>query len=267
MLQRKLKELVGHLGQWLERFQKAKEAVPEVQKIKEQAEWLTQVVEERPPEVLDISTGPLEERIDQTHKFVLETLPMLPEVDPRSITFATSTSTFGTDSAVTFLMLAGERDSPRAKEYTDKQQRDYEELQRVQKRFEEVRDRMRKVLPMKVIQLELAYQTYYAAKSGIGERTAAALEMRTLLDQVQGELFQKAQRNPRENMTWETMAERLQPDLVPSNLLKAQKQTRSDLVDELSVIAKQREGISTRDLNVVWTRWLDHLYIVLGLLY
>lgn len=265
MIERKLKEIIGHVSQWLERFQKAKEAVPDVQKIKEEAEWLTQVFKDRPPEVLDISADPLEERIDQTHKIVMEGLQMLPEIDRQSITFATSASTFGTDSAISYVIMAAESDSPRAREYAEKQQRAYEELQRVQKRFEEVRERMRKLLPMKVTQLELAHQAYYTAKSGTGERTAAALEMRTLLNQVQGELFQKARSKPKENMTWETMAERLQPDPAPRSLLRAQEQTRSELVDELSRITKQREGISIRDLNIVWMRWLDHLYIVLGL--
>jgi hypothetical protein len=46
-------------------------------------------------------------------------------------------------------------------------------------------------------------------KSGVGERTAAALEIRTLLDEIQGFLFEKARKQEKETITWNEMSKRL----------------------------------------------------------
>ncbi len=68
-------------------------------------------------------------------------------------------------------------------------------------------------------------------------------------------------------MTWEKMSERLQPDPVLSGVLKGREETQSALKNELSAIMKQYEsGAAPKDLDGVWARWVDHLFIVSGLL-
>lgn len=111
-------------------------------------------------------------------------------------------------------------------------------------------------------------KVYMAVRAQTGERTAAAMEIRTLLDGVKGELWERAKKWPKENMTWDIMADRLAVnDLTGhSKELMTQGKIRSSLIHRLSDIGKDREGGSATNLDYIWTEVLDHLYAILGLI-
>ena len=107
-------------------------------------------------------------------------------------------------------------------------------------------------------------------KAGAGNKTAAAMEMRTFLDGLSGELVQMAKRSKTENTpTWEKMAKRLSKNgasSVECQEVLRQETVRSSLVSRLSDVGKDREGSSVTNLNHIWTELLEHAFTVLSLI-
>jgi hypothetical protein len=92
--------------------------------------------------------------------------------------------------------------------------------------------------------------------------------MRTLLDGIKGDLFEKARNMAKENMTWERMAGRLSKGKSggpEEKELVDQESERERLIECLSKVAKDREGGSRTDIDTLWTQILDHIYVVLTL--
>lgn len=270
-MEKQLRNLLDHLKTWLDRYRKAGEAVPSVQRTLESIEWQLGVLEQRPSEGVVLPMPEIEEQADLVYKTVMRDLPMIPEYDPEAVSFVTSVTNIGSSMIHTLVSGVAVFETPQAREYAEDKAKAYRELQASQNRPEEVQQLLGQVLPTTTAKFDIAYKAYYAAKSGAGTRTAAALEMRTLLDVVKGELFDKARNQPKENMTWEKMTQRFLPGPEP---LTAMRRTqlimhegiRSRLVEDLSTTAKQWEGAHPNNLDDMWTRLIDHLHIVLNLI-
>ena len=123
--------------------------------------------------------------------------------------------------------------------------------------------------PNTIERFEKAVHAYSTYKSGIGERTSAANTIRNLIAGVQGTLFEKSRKQPKENMTWGKMGSRL-ARIVPNSEnypeFIRQNEVRTRLISSLSDIVKDREGGAATNLDFVWTRVLDHLFVTLSLL-
>ena len=115
--------------------------------------------------------------------------------------------------------------------------------------------------PTVVSKFDLARRAYQQHELGTGEVTSAALEMRTVLDAVKGELFKRARKTSKENMTWEEMSARLASNMDSRETLLKQGKIRSTLYEDLSQVAKQR---GVRSIDSLWTQTLDHLFVVLA---
>jgi hypothetical protein len=85
--------------------------------------------------------------------------------------------------------------------------------------------------------------------------------MRTLIDAVQGELFERARKTAGERMSWSIMSDRLASGAGGPDILRNQEVTRAALYDDLSSVAKQR---GVRSIETLWSRTLDHLFVVLA---
>ena len=112
----------------------------------------------------------------------------------------------------------------------------------------------------------VAYDSYQHFKAGSEAKENVALSIRTFLDGVQGELFEKARSVPRENMTFNEMVTRLKlvsesPSLRMQLVWEAYN--RAKIYGDLSSILKQRERQSVRNLDYIWTSLLDHLFVLL----
>lgn len=108
---------------------------------------------------------------------------------------------------------------------------------------------------------ESAVRAYQQSRVGVGQPSGAALEMRTLLDAVQGELFERARKASGEKMVWSTMSERLASSALGPDVLGSQEAVRAALCADLSTVAKQR---GVRSIENLWAQSLDHLFVVLG---
>ena len=112
----------------------------------------------------------------------------------------------------------------------------------------------------------IAQKAYYSAKGNDDNITTAALEIRNLLEKFKGDLYLKAMRVTKENMTWEIMAERLCPrdkSFVGHAELIEQKAKHTDLTGPLSSKLKRREDKAPIHIDDLWTMTLDHMYIIL----
>ena len=159
---------------------------------------------------------------------------------------------------------------PAAASYASKHLESYERLQRSQQRPAAVRSAIEELFTGDTLtRFDVAHSGVRKTELGVSSASAAAMEIRTFLDGVQGQLFSAARKHPQQSMNWEIMARALfdRPcDATMLNQLLAQGPLRSELIDELSGIGKRRTAHDQNDLKNVWMRSLDHVFIVLNLL-
>ena len=94
--------------------------------------------------------------------------------------------------------------------------------------------------------------------------SATASEIRNLLHSLNGYLFAKARTVDEQKLKWEDYATRLVPYFLPNHLYQElvwQGVVHNELIQILAPGAKDRKTI---DIDDIWTRVLDHFFIVLG---
>ena len=259
-----------HLKEWLKRHKNAQAALPYVQQNLDRIEWELEALNNRPDEAAEIPLADIETKLVRDHDHLTKALPMMPDYDLSTIVGSTTIATSGSSGVYEYVTKVGDLGTPDTLAYFERYTLTYDELQDAQERPQAVRALIEKLDNSSTLErFDKASNAYFAAKSGTGERTATASEMRTLLDGVQGDLFKKARRWPKENMPWDKMTERLtkgEPGGVEQKELVNQGKTRSKILSRLSDILKDREGSSSTNLNNLWTQLIDHLYVVLGLI-
>jgi hypothetical protein len=267
---KKLEANRDYLAQWLERHKKAQFVAPYIQMNLEITEWEIQALANRPDEASEIPLTGLSARFDRDRNYLSNVLPMMPEYEPHELVNSTAVWTSGSASVYEYVTRVGELGTPNALAYSQKYTLSYNELQNAQARPNEVRALIERLnSPQTLQRFDRALSAHYAARSGTGQRTAAASEMRTLLDGLQGDLFARARKWKKENMTWATMAERLskgKSGQTEQQELANQEAARTRLISQLSDVLKNREGSSSMNLDNLWAQVLDHIYIVLGLI-
>jgi hypothetical protein len=259
----------AHLTEWLDRLKKARNVAPYVQNMLEITEWRIQALKSRPTEVSTPLPTELTSQFEHEHKYLTSMLPLIPSYLPDSVqnTFAVATS--GASSMYAYVLKIGHQGTSISKDYSKKYTSLYMTLQASQERLNSVRRLVQKTFDSRLLEkFDRASQAFAAMKCGLAERTTVALEMRTLLDSIQGFLFEKSRKHPKENMTWNEMAKRLAKGVYAGHehqTLLNQGYKRSNLINMLSPIAKDGEGKILHDLEDIWTQTLDHIFIVLGL--
>ena len=259
-----------HLVLWLESYKEAKDVVPYVQNMLEITEWKIQALKALPPEVSTVIPKDIIPQFDREHNYLTSALPVIPRYNPDAIRNSFALMTSGASSAYAYILTIDHQGVRESQDYSKKYTSLYNTLQVSQNRPKSIRDLLEKLKAKAALQkFDRASQAFATVKSGVGERTAAALEIRTLLDDVQGFLFDKARKQPKENMTWNEMSKRLAKGLYAGHEyqgLITQGAKRSALIDTLSRIAKDREGKLLNSMEDIWSQALDHIFIVLGLI-
>jgi hypothetical protein len=110
---------------------------------------------------------------------------------------------------------------------------------------------------------DAAFEAQRRLRAGTGSEYSAALEIRTAIEGVKGELFEEARHNIRENMDWDMMAGRLCRDVEHQQLLLNQEVVYKTLHGHLSTLAKRRPVDQIPSIDALWTMFLDHLLIML----
>ena len=256
-----------HLENWLQNFEQARDIVPRVQKELEKTEWEIDALSNLPEEAAEIPSGDMKVLFDNDFKYLTQALPMLPTFNVSQLSDSDAISSSGTMSVYQYVSRIADIATPKALEFSNRYTLKYQEIQIAHDRPNEVRNLLAK-LPSKNTseRFERAEKSYMLFKAGSGEKTSAAIEMRTFLNGLSGDLFQIARESKKENMTWERMAERLSKggtEGLEYNEMIHQKGIHSSLLERLSQIGKDREGGSVTNLNHIWTELQDHVFTVL----
>ena len=265
----KLKQKREYLAEWLARVRSASRIAPQVQKDLEFTEWQIKAIDTRPVDADEIPMPELDRTADSDLANLPSAYPWLPQFNEDAPSSASAFTSTGTLSVSIYVGRVGDLDSQPAKEYSADQLSSLGALQAKHDRPSEVRALIARLRnPATLERLDRALQSYQSFQTGTGTRSAAAIDMRTLLDGVKGDLFQLARSHDQDNMSWETMARRLARgpnQQAACDELIGQLAARTSLIERLSDIAKDREGGSLTDLHQVWLEIQNHLIAVLGL--
>jgi len=257
------RQIQNHLDEWLRRYQTAADIAPWVGQARDQAAWQV-----RASDVINSSTSD-EMKNYASRQLALEVemlraqLPLPPVYRPSSEAIVSLTTTSSSMSMYgAALNLQDMKRVPLADSYALIEA--YQDLQKKQDRVAQTGDRLVRLSPSLGDQLDICRKGHETARFNDESAPAAALEMRTLLDNVKGELFSRARRTPKENMTWQLMAERLAANLEQGQLLLEQGMQRDQIYDRLSAILKRRQPNEAVRIPELWTLVIDHLFVTVG---
>jgi hypothetical protein len=258
-----------YLESWLEKFKSAEDVAPEVQKNLEFTRWQIEAVEACPDESSEVPFPNLTITLDSDIKHLETALPLIPTYDKEQILGSTSFTASGTASIFDFTVRVGDLGTEDAEEYSGKFTIAFQELQKKYDRPNEVRELIERTKnPNTLERFDAARECYESYQIDNSQRTAVAVNMRNLIDGVKGDLFKAAQQQPKENMTWSSMANRIArggPDGPQAAELLGQEEKHSALVTRLSDVLKDREAGSFTNIDYLWSDVLDYLVAVLGL--
>ena len=266
----KLETRKAYLEEWLFRFRKAQAVVSIVQMNLDQTNWEIDAWRNRPAEAGEILTPYLSQKFDRENQFLQKAFHPMPNYEMTDINRGTAVMISGSSILYEYVAKVGDLGTKNAIAYSSHYTAQYRELQEAQQRPAHVRSMIEAIGSRNTLErFDRAYLAFIAYRSSAGSKPAAGMEIRTLMDGIQGDLFALARKWPKENMIWETMVDRLaigEPNGIAHKELLDQERVRSTLISRLSQIGKDREGESITNLDSIWTEILDHLFTVLGLI-
>lgn len=265
---KKAQQIQQHLDQWLEHQKQAQDAIPYVNQLRENNAWVIDALTHRPAGSESIPLGEIPTLLEFELESVQRNLPLPPQYNSGGPFSSVVVSTSGNTAFYDFISQHSGLNTPDAESFTVKYKHQYQKLQTDQDRPHQVRRLLVRLGNQNTVdRFDHAATAFSAAQASVGSRADAAGAMRTTLDGVKGNLFARAKTLGGENMTWETMAHRLANNQPAARFqLIAQEKTHASLVSDLSTILKDREGSNQANLSDVWTRFLDHIFTVLGLI-
>lgn len=197
---KKLTDARDYLRTWLERTRQAADAAPTVQKLYDLLDWEVRTYEHRPVEANSISTADLDRYTQSVYGRITSALPMISAMPASGLTQVGSVTASTSSAMLTYVIDVSYLQTPDAVSYASNALAEYRKLQESQQRPAQVRALLATRLPSVTAKFDSAGNAYQHCQSGLADKTTAALEMRTFLDGVKGELFERARRQPAENM-------------------------------------------------------------------
>lgn len=259
-----------HLSNWLKSLRDAIEISRFVKLQLDYTNWMIETINS-----LSGTEGPFygtnfAKQVNENTEYIRRAFPPLSPFDYSTV--GSSSGFTAADSSTLFSILVDidEFTTGETNTYVNELITKYRELEEQYKRHEEVFQLLQEHnFKDSISRFNDAFEMYNLYKNDFTNSSSAANEIRNLINGIKGDLFEKARKREKENMTWSTMAQRLAksgPNSNECNEIKNQEGEQSDLIDLLSRILKKREGIHTIDLDTIWIRTLDHIYIVLNLI-
>ncbi|MGE0273717.1 MAG: hypothetical protein AB7M05_21015 [Alphaproteobacteria bacterium] len=259
----KLKQARDHLRNWLEQSRSIASAAPGVKKIEEQLDWEVRTLEGRPAEAVNLSTTGIDERSDDLLSRVQSYYPSLPIVDSSGFTFVNSITTSTSSATVQFVMSVDQVGTPAAVAYASRALDEYRIIQRNQNRDGELRSMLQVKLPSVLSRFDAAQSAYEKARVGHNDAAAAAIAARNFVDGLKGELVERARKAPGESISVDQAVSRLFAGSPMEADVTHEMNKRGDLIAGLSDVAKARRPASTADIEGLWSRVLDHAFVVM----
>lgn len=256
----KPKLIAAYIREWLERQRQEAELASDIQHARSAAEWQEAAYADIYPYLPESDRKVLDSRFDLAYHHLKSELPMPPSYGPGAVTGISSAVATGTMGTYGFAI--GLRDlGPLAFAKAQPHIASFQRLQASQNRVTEVRGLLFKISAKLADQFERANDEQVVVSTHPDRVATAALEIRTVVDNLKGELFERARNTPRENMTWEIMADRLAKRASHETsvaLLLEQRSERGSLIDKLSALAKSRSEANEGELSNLWSLVLGH---------
>jgi hypothetical protein len=263
---RKKEEQRDHYAEQLRRLKIANESVQPMQSLLDQLILEINALKNRPTESDEIPLDEIAERTNQQQEGYIRAFPTFPVMD-QGFTSSFFVGSSSGSAVVSWVGRVGDLGTLAAQDYSKKFVNEFREFQESQNRPSEVRDMLTKLDDANLVsRFDAALKSMGLSKAGVGSRTSAATDMRTLIDGLKGVLLQNAQLQPKENMTWPEMARRLTrgaPGGDEERELIRQEEIRARLYSRLSDVLKDRESGSITDVSLIWLEVLNHIYAVL----
>lgn len=260
------KSKLQYLKDWLDRFKRAGESVSYVEKWKEQTQWEIDALSNAPCDSDENHKGEMLDTFQLDSQQMQRALPMMPDYDLGNVSSTDGSATTSTAYVYSFVVDAGNVPKDENKKFSDLFTEKYQAIQRKYNILEEIRAKLIDLgFSGTSKRFETACHTFDLYKSGAVRKSAAAMEIRTFLDGLKGELFQRVRKWDNENMTWEEMANRVADRDERSEkyrIMIFQGEIRKKIISKLSAIGKNREGSPTIKLDDIWSQTLDHTYSI-----
>lgn len=267
---KKLEERKAHLEEVKASYLKAQDVIPIIQQNIDITDWQIRVHKNLPPESAEIPKSNRKDELESENRYLKGLYTVLNIPSQQQLSSSTSVTISGGTIDYEYANRVRDLGTPSAIEFGNIFIAEYNKLQEVQQRPQQVRSLLEKLKSENLlVRFDNAYHAYLAFRSGSEKRTATANEIRNLLLGFKGELWNLARRFPKEEMAWDKMSARIAINGGGGTehiVLSAQNRIHSSLLDRLADVLKDREGGSITNLDSIWTETLDHLYTVLGLI-
>lgn len=267
---KKLEERKAHLEKVKSSYLKTQTAIPIIQQNLDLTDWQIRAYKNLPPESIEIPKPSRKDELESENQYLRGLYTVLNLPSEQQLYSSTSVTTSGGTIDFNYINKVRDLGTPSAVEYGNKFILEYNQLEAVQQRPQQVRAVLAKLNSTNLLErFDSANEAYLAFRSGFEKRTAAANEVRNLLLGFKGELLNLARHFSKENMSWNTMSTRLAINGGGGTehvILIAQNKVHGSLLNRLALVLKGREGGSITNLDSIWTETLDHLFTVLGLI-
>ncbi len=257
-----LKKIDEWLTDWLDDARTRNKLVPSVTEARDRVRWALTALSDRPDVAATVPTSDVEDEAAFALRQVKTILPRPIGIDFDATQLGINSVVSSTSSGVVrYVTDVGQLGSPTAHSYATRQIQLYAAVQRPTR----VRQLIGRVMPSVIDRFDAAEQACTLLAIDSAQDTAAAAELRTLLEGVQGELFAMVRHWPRENMTWAAALERLRTS-APTNEWAYEQVVRQQVIhvglrnDLSNVLKRRREG----EVAALRAQVLDHVEALLN---
>jgi hypothetical protein len=262
----KMGESKEYLQAWLDSHRRAVELSPLVQEELEEVTWADDAIRNVPPEAANVPRDHVDSWAEINHQQIIRAFPQLPSFESGNstgVSVVSSSTATANNAVISYLHSVGGA-GPSANSYARDRVGEYNTILAKRDRVSQIRSLLSKRWPVCIDRFDAAVRAYQQFSTGIGPPTAAAIEMRTALDAVQGELYHDARYRHGERKDWSLIAERVGRNAESRQVLLAQGGIRSSIYAQLSSIAKRRPDEQTQTIEAMWSMFLNHLLAVLS---
>ncbi|MHA1280274.1 MAG: hypothetical protein ACTSQ8_24130 [Candidatus Helarchaeota archaeon] len=263
------KERLAYLKEWLRRFIRTQEHVPQIQNLVERTEWEIKMLTDLPEGGEEFIPPGIIGSYGVGNDFIEENFPLPPKYYLEATNSTASISVASSTDLYSVVSRVGEIKANEFQVFSGLHTSIYRDMQEKQTRFEKINNHLQQLNSDRIDEFISAREAYLAMKADVGNREAAGIAMRNVLEHFKGDLFELARKHEKENMTWDQMSKRLAKNGVGSiehSELLRQKQKWGSLHIRLSEVAKGQKNGLVADLDDIYTMLLDHMFTILGVI-
>ena len=264
MSKKTIKDSIDHMETWLIRSKQVADAAPNVKKQLDILKCEAEIINNRPPEAALVPMTEIDTHAEILYNNLSINLKMLSEINPCLITDVASSTASSSSVLVNYVSAVSQLQTPEATKFANNALDSLSKLREEHDFPNDVRLLLDGKVPAVKEKFDLAYSAYEKYMAGHSEAATVALELRTYLEGLKGELFELAREKKKENMNFDKAFERLYKNSKNKIEVQMQIEQHSTLIAELSSIAKRRDTTTTFEIKALLLRILNFSFILLS---